>query len=96
MRPLVNGIAAKAQAGFINPQLKAHADWQEAELAATGWFAGPHFSAADIVMSFPLEAAASRAIDLAAYPNIARFLQTIHARPAWKRALEQGGEYVYA
>ena len=34
--------------------------------------------------------------DLAAYPNIARFLQTIHARPAWKRALEQGGEYVYA
>lgn len=96
VRPVVNGIAAKAQSSFIDPQLKAHADWQEEELAATGWFAGPSFSAADIMMSFPLEAAASRALDLAAYPNIARFLQTIHARPAWKRALERGGEYAYA
>jgi len=52
--------------------------------------------AADIMMSFPLEAAASRAVDLSAYPNIARFLQTIHARPAWKRALERGGDYAYA
>jgi len=96
LRPLVNGIAAKAQARFIDPQLKAHADWQEKELAATGWFGGLHFSAADIMMSFPLEAAASRAIDLLAYPNIALFLKAIHARPAWKRALERGGAYAYA
>ena len=96
VRPLVNGVAAKAQAGFIDPQLKTHADWQEKELAATGWFAGPDFSAADIMMSFPLEAAASRAIDRSAYPNIDRFLTAIHARPAWKRALERGGEYAYA
>jgi len=96
LRPLVNGIAAKAQARFIDPQLKAHADWQEKELAATGWFGGLHFSAADIMMSFPLEAAASRAIDLSAYPNIALFLKAIHARPAWKRALERGGAYAYA
>lgn len=96
VRPLVNGIAARVQRTFIDPQLKAHADWQEAELATTGWFAGPYFSAADIMMSFPLEAAASRAIDLAAYPNIALFLKAIHARPAWKRALERGGDYAYA
>ncbi|MFC5372287.1 glutathione S-transferase [Brevundimonas faecalis] len=95
VRPLVRSIAAKAQSGFIDPQIKTHADWWEAELAATGWFAGPAFSAADVMMSFPLEAAASRALDLSAYPNIARFLQTIHARPAWKRALERGGEYAY-
>lgn len=96
LRPIVNGIATKAQRTFIDPQLKAHADWQERELAATGWFAGPSFSAADIMMSFPLEAAASRAIDLSAYPHISRFLTAIHARPAWKRALERGGEYAYA
>ena len=95
VRPLVRSIAAKAQSGFIDPQIKTHADWWETELAATGWFAGPAFSAADVMMSFPLEAAASRALDLSAYPNIARFLQTIHARPAWKRALERGGEYAY-
>ena len=48
------------------------------------------------MMSFPLEAAASRAIDLSAYPNIDRFLETVHARPAWRRALERGGAYAYA
>ncbi|WP_313002210.1 glutathione S-transferase [Brevundimonas sp.] len=96
LRPIINGVATKAQRTFIDPQLKANADWQEAELAATGWFAGPRFSAADIMMSFPLEAAASRAIDLSAYPRIRGFLETIHARPAWKRALERGGAYAYA
>lgn len=96
VRPIVNAVAAKTQSSFIDPQLKTHADWQEAELAATGWFAGPDFSAADIMMSFPLEAAASRAIDRAAYPNIDRFLSAIHARPAYQRALERGGEYAYA
>lgn len=95
VRPVVNGVASKAQSSFIDPQLKTHADWQEAELAVTGWFAGPRFSAADIMMSFPLEAAASRAIDRAAYPNIDRFLNAIHARPAYQRALERGGEYAY-
>lgn len=96
LRPIIKGVAAQAQRTFIDPQLKANADWQEAELAATGWFAGPRFSAADIMMSFPLEAAASRAIDLSAYPNIDRFLETVHARPAWRRALERGGAYAYA
>jgi len=96
LRPIIKGVAAQAQRTFIDPQLKANADWQEAELAATGWFAGPRFSAADIMMSFPLEAAASRAIDLSAYPNIGRFLETVHARPAWRRALERGGAYAYA
>lgn len=96
VRPIVRGIAARTQSRFIDPQLKTHADWQEAELAASGWFAGPRFSAADIMMSFPLEAAARRAIDRAAYPRIDRFLTAIHARPAYRRALERGGDYAYA
>lgn len=95
-RPVVARVAAQAQAVFIDPQLKAHADWQERELAATGWFAGTEFSAADMMMSFPLEAAADRAIARADYPSIDRFLTAIHARPAYLRALERGGEYAYA
>ncbi|RZJ86376.1 MAG: glutathione S-transferase, partial [Brevundimonas sp.] len=89
-------IAAKAQSSFIDPQLKAHADYWESELAATGWFAGPEFTAADIMMSFPVEAAAQRAFKRAERPNLDAFLTAIHARPAYQRALEQGGPYSYA
>lgn len=96
VRPLVRSIASKANAGFIGPQIKTHIDWQEKSLSSSGWFAGDSFSAADIMMSFPLEAAASRAIARADYPHIDRFLSTIHARPAWIKALSRGGEYAYA
>ena len=64
----------------------------ESELSKAPWFAGEQFSAADIQMSFPVEAAAVRA-GLDTYPNLAGFLQRIHARPAYQRALEQGGPF---
>jgi glutathione S-transferase len=95
VRPLVRSISAKANAAFIGPQVKTHADWQEAALTRTGWFSGEAFSAADIMMSFPLEAAATRAIARSDYPHIDRFLSTIHSRPAWVRALAKGGDYAY-
>ena len=96
IKPLVQTIANKANQGFIDPQVKNHIDWQEAALAKTGWFAGDQFSAADIMMSFPLEAAANRALKRQDFPHIDRFLNAIHARPAWARALERGGHYAYA
>lgn len=96
MRPVVNAISGKTQTSFIDPQIKAHADYWEAELGRSTWFAGEELTAADILMSFPLEAAASRAIRLQDYPRIAAFLKTIHARPAWRTALEKGGPYAYA
>lgn len=96
LRPLVRGIANKALSGFVDPQLRTHAAFWEAELGRSPWFGGQAFGAADIMMSFPVEAAASRAIDLADYPHLAAFLKAIHARPAWQRALERGGAYAYA
>ena len=95
LRGLVKAIANGAQTGFIDPQLKTHIDYWDAELTATGWFAGPEFSAADIAMSFPLEAAASRA-GAASRPNVKAFLARIHARPAYQAALQRGGPYDYA
>ena len=65
----------------------------EAELAKTEWFAGSEFSAADIQMSFPLEAAAARAGLEQGHPKAMAFVERIHARPAYKRALEKGGPY---
>jgi glutathione S-transferase len=65
----------------------------ESELARSPWFAGNEFSAADIQMSFPLEAASVRAGLDQSRPKLMDFLQRIHSRPAYKRALERGGQY---
>lgn len=94
VKPVLRGIAGKVQRVFIDPQLKTHLDYLEGELAHTPWFGGEQFGAADIQMSFPLEAASSRAgLSAAAYPRLWDFLQRIHARPAYRRALERGGPY---
>ena len=96
MRPLVKQISDKALAGFVDPQLRDHVGFWEAELARSEWFAGDQFTAADIMMSFPLEAGADRAFDPADRPRLRAFLSRIHARPAYRRALERGGPYAYA
>ena len=88
-------IAGTVQNSFIGPQLKRHLDYMEAELTARPWFAGEEFTAADVQMSFPLEAAASRAGLNAGRPRLIGFLERIHARDAYKRALTRGGPYLY-
>jgi glutathione S-transferase len=89
-RPVARGIAQKVKREFIEPNLARIVDHVEHALGATGWFAGAAFSAADIQMSFPVEAAAARAGG-SSRPNIAAFLERIHARPAYRRAVERGG-----
>jgi glutathione S-transferase len=93
LKPVLRGVAAKANAAFIDPQLKTHFDYIEGELGKSTWFAGEEITAADIQMSFPLEAAAARSGLSAGRPKIVAFLDRIHARPAYKRALEKGGPY---
>lgn len=95
MRPIVNAIARRALSGFVDPQLRLHFDYWEAELEKADWFAGPEFSAADVMMSFPLEAAAERGAARVGRPKLAAFLKRIHQRPAYRRALERGGPYAY-
>ena len=91
------GLLGRPARGFVDAQLKLHFDYLEGELATSPWFAGPEFSAADIMMSFPLEAGSSRAgVDAVSKPNLHGFLERIHARPAYQRALEKGGKYAYA
>jgi glutathione S-transferase len=86
-------IAATVINSFIAPNLKRHLDFIEAELSAHPWFAGEQFTAADVQMSFPLELAVSRAGLNASRPKSTAFLDRIHARDAYKRALERGGKY---
>jgi glutathione S-transferase len=93
VRPVAKGIAAKVQQGFVDPQIALHMSYLEGELAKAEWFGGNEFSVADIVMSFPLEAAATRGGVDNRHPHLQAFLQRIHARPAYCRALERGGDY---
>ena len=90
--PLLGGHAAKR----IQPMIDVHLDHVEAELNKRPWFAGDEFSAADVMMSFPLEAARARAGLGASRPATIAWLDKIHARPAYARALERGGPYAYA
>jgi glutathione S-transferase len=93
IRPLVKAIAGNVKRSFIEPQLKLHLDFMDGELGKSEWFAGSEFSAANIQMSFPLEAAATRGGLDSKWPHLDAFLKKIHARPAYQRALEKGGPY---
>ncbi len=95
MRPIVKRVSGAAEEGFIDPRIAEHLVWWNKALADTGYFVGDSLSAADIMMSFPLEAAATRA-DMSGAPNVLDFLDRIHARPAYQTALEKGGPYAYA
>ncbi|MFZ5550181.1 MAG: glutathione S-transferase family protein [Pseudomonadota bacterium] len=95
-KPIARGIANKVLGSFVDPNIRSQLDFMEAELGRSEWFAGSEFSAADIQMSFPLEAAAQRAGLDASRPRLMGFLKRIHARPAYRRALERGGPYDFA
>ena len=73
-----------------------HLDWLENELSHRDWFAGDAFTAADVMMSFPLEAARGRAGLAKDRPNLIAWLERIHARPAYAEALRKGGPYAFA
>ena len=96
VKPLARGIANKVLALMVEPNLTRQLDFMEAELGQHEWFAGAEFSAADVQMSFPVEASAQRAGLNASRPKLMAFLKRIHARPAYKKALERGGPYSFA
>ena len=96
LRGMVKNITRRAQMGFVDPQLANHFDFLESELGKSTYFAGGEFSAADVMMSFPLETGALRGGAFEGRPRLKAFVERIHARPAYKTAIEKGGPYVYA
>jgi len=93
VKPFARAIADRGLTTFIQPQIKLHLDYMEGELGKSAWFVGENFSAADVQMSFPLEAAAARGGLDASYPKLTLFIERAHARHAYERALEKGGPY---
>lgn len=96
VRPVAKGLASKVRESYIDPNTSRMLDFMEATLAKQAWFAGSEMTAADVQMSFPLEAAATRQRLGKDYPNLQRFVETVHARPAYQSALEKGGPYAFS
>jgi glutathione S-transferase len=92
-KPFARAIAQKVKRSFIHPQITQHLNFLEGEMQARDWFAGDDFTAADVQMSFPLEAAQARGGLNASRPRLMDFLARIRARPAYQRALEKGGPF---
>jgi glutathione S-transferase len=90
------GLLGRPARAPVQKMLDVHLDWLETELAGRPWFAGDSFTAADIMMSFPLEASRHRAGLDEGRPNLVDWLERIHARPAYGAALRKGGPYAYA
>ena len=90
------GLLGRPARTPLQRMFDVHLDWLESELGGRPWFVGEDFTAADVMMSFPLEAARSRAGLDARYPNLLDWMERIHARPAYGQALAKGGPYAYA
>ena len=95
VRPIAAGIAAQVEKAFIRGQIRTHFDHVDAHLADHEWFLGDTISAADIQMSFPLEAAVARGTVGDDHPHVVDYVHRIQARPAYERALEAGGDYEF-
>ncbi len=76
----------------VEPEIDNHLSHANAALGANDYFVASRFTAADIEMSFVLDAAGSRG-GLERYPNLVRARAANQARPAYQRALEKGGTY---
>jgi len=95
VKPIVKGIAAQVHKAYIDPNVTSLLAFMEAELAQREWFAGDEFTAADVQMSYPLEAAAAGRAGFTAqsHPKLHAWLLRCQARPAYQRALAAGGPY---
>ncbi len=92
-KPIARSIVGKVKKSYLGPNIKRALDFMEDSLTQTKWFAGPDMTAADVQMSFAVEAAAVRTDLQGHYPKLQEFLTTIHARDTYQRALQRGGPY---
>ena len=83
----------KVRNGYLDRNVKRNLDFMESMLNKSLWFCGDELTAADIQMSFAVEAASVRTSLQDDYPKLAEYLERIMARPAYQRALEKGGPY---
>jgi glutathione S-transferase len=95
-KPIARKLTGAVREGYLNHTTKALFDYLDAQLSKSEWLAGKDFTAADVIMSFPAEASLQRVAAATSAKNLKVYVDRLHARPAYKRALEKGGPYAYA
>ncbi|MDY8108128.1 glutathione S-transferase [Fulvimarina sp. 2208YS6-2-32] len=95
VKSVLSSAMEKVESAFVAPEIRRHIGHWEDSIGQTGWFAGPSLSIADIMMSFPVEAAGKR-FGYDKHPRLREFLTRIHDRPAYRQGLKRGGPYAYA
>lgn len=93
IKPVAKGIVEKVRGNYLNSNVKRNLDFMESTLTDATWFCGEQMNAADIQMSFAVEAAEVRTNLTRDYPKLAAFLARIRQLPAYKAALDKGGPY---
>lgn len=96
VKPVVKGIAKQLDDSYSGPENTLNLGYIDEHLGQNEWFCGDEISGADFQMSFPLEAASGRIEGFGEYKNIRAYLDRIHSRPAYQRALEKGDAYDFA
>lgn len=93
VKPIAKGIVAKVRNGYLDPNVTRNLGFMEETLGRSTWFCGDEMTAADIQMSFAVEAAAVRTNLPSECPNLNGFVDRMRSRPAYQVALEKGGPY---
>jgi len=93
VKPVARGISDNVVKSFVQPNIETHLTFVNDHLKGKNWFVGDKFSGADVQMIFPIEAASARASVKEKFPEIQRYMEQVHQRPAYQRALETGGPY---
>ena len=95
MLALYAGMLGEAAAPLrprIDSETANNFTYMDKALEKTGFFVGNDLTGADIQLLFVLEASFGGG-RLAPYPHLTSFVERMHARPAYLRAIEKGGPY---
>jgi len=86
------GDAAAPLTPRVNSEIENNLTYMSNALGSGDYLMGASFTGADVQISFVLEMA--RAMGrLNAFPSLSAYLDRLHARPAYQRAIEKGGVY---
>ena len=90
------GKPAKALLERVNGAVRMHLAYIEEAIGSSQFLTGAALTIADVQMSFPLEVSRAQGMLGDGQPRLQALLGRLHARPAYKAALQKGGPYAYA
>jgi glutathione S-transferase len=92
LKPCSKLIFMAIKKAYLDHTLEKALEYTEKDLEQNEWFLGEEISAADFIMSFPLEAAVEGHTNMDSYPKIKAFVARVQARKDYQQALKRSKE----